>query len=64
MDQTTHERRFADWQAIITNCLSRPTGQSKRECLLNMMYLKSHTIIGSANFVGRSVVIDSLNPLL
>ena len=33
MDQTTHERRFADWQAIVTNCLSRPTGQSKKEWL-------------------------------
>ena len=33
MDQTTHKRRFADWQAIITNCLSRPIGQSKKEWL-------------------------------
>ena len=36
MDQTTHERRFADWQAIITiitNCFSRPAGQSKKEWL-------------------------------
>lgn len=33
MDQTTHELRLADWQTIVTNCLARPAGQSKKQWL-------------------------------
>ena len=33
MDQITHELRLADWQTIVTNCLSRPAGQSKKQWL-------------------------------
>lgn len=33
MDQITHEMRLADWQAIVTNCLSRPAGQNKKQWL-------------------------------
>ena len=33
MDQITHEMRLADWQTIVTNCLSRPVGQSKKQWL-------------------------------
>ena len=33
MDQTTHELRLANWQTIVTNCLSRPAGQSKKQWL-------------------------------
>ena len=33
MDQITHELRLADWQTIVSNCLARPTGQSKKQWL-------------------------------
>ena len=33
MDQITHERRLANWQTIVTNCLARPEGQSKKQWL-------------------------------
>lgn len=33
MDQITHELRLANWQTIVTNCLARPEGQSKKQWL-------------------------------
>lgn len=33
MDQITNEQRFADWQKIVTNCMNRPAGLSKKQWL-------------------------------
>lgn len=33
MDKITREQRFADWQTIVTNCINRPAGLSKKQWL-------------------------------